>query len=132
MPARSVLLDEYREVGNNLRFYGDMRFKQLGLITPVEGGLIGTISQIAELKIPFAVIGLVLAFAFLIMEIRSTGYWKRYFKRAMEIEEQVQMAQYTRVSEYRYKPRFGFSATRVAHGIYVLLILLWIYVLGWF
>ncbi|GMV19915.1 MAG: hypothetical protein AMXMBFR56_81390 [Polyangiaceae bacterium] len=85
-----ILLDEYREVGINWRYWGDARFKQLTVFLAATGAL-GTTAVLSAGRalLPAAAVGMVLVPLFFLMEERATYYRRAFIQRALEIEQQV-------------------------------------------
>lgn len=124
-PQISIFLDEYKEIGANLRQYGNMRFAQLTLFVAVSGGLLAAnfsknidLSVCQKLVVEF--FGLLLAVAFWVMEERSTDAWNRYFSRALQIERELGMQQYS-----QRKPKTLISATNAVRAVFALVVLAW-------
>lgn len=120
-----ILLEEYKEIGANLRQYGNMRFAQLTLFVAVTGGLFAAIfskdtglSQCQKWAVE--VFGLALTIAFWVMEKRSTDWWYRYFKHALHIESQLGMGQYSSGGKHAL-----ISATQAVHAVFVSVGVLW-------
>lgn len=128
---RGSPVDEYVDVSNNLRFYGNMRFAQLTLFLALTGSLctlafvgahsLPAIGQ-AALKVLGAVSGLVFAF----LDIRAAGYWHHYKSRATQLEVTLGFKQYTTL------PRRGcLTATNAVLLLYALIVLSWIAFCVW-
>jgi hypothetical protein len=87
-----LLLDEYKEVGINWRYWGEVRWKHLTAFLTVST-LIGAVVYTAPLvtnrvRVFMAVAGLVLAGLFWTLEERATYYRRAYLHRALEIEQE--------------------------------------------
>ena len=127
----SIFLEEYKEIGTNLRQYGNMRFAQLTLLVAVSGGLLAAVfSKDVGLSIyqKWAVefFGLLITVAFWIMEESATDWWNRYYKRALQLElEQLGTRQYS-----QQKSKTLFSATYAVRTVFVLIVLVWLSLLG--
>ncbi|WP_162085244.1 hypothetical protein [Sulfuriferula nivalis] len=121
----SIFLEEYKEVGANLRQYGNMRFAQLTLFVAVTGGLLAAnfskdIGLSACQKLAVAFFGLLISMAFWVMEERSTDWWNRYYKRAEQIELELGMHQYL-----HRKNRSILSATFAVRAVFAVVVMAW-------
>lgn len=108
-------LDEYREIGTNWRYWGDVRFKQMTVYFTATGGLIaaafsrgwqsttanagssgGTAAPVLPLwatALALATIGIVLTITFLILEERATFYRRAFMSCAKALEDTLGMPQ---------------------------------------
>lgn len=121
----SVFLEEYKEIGANLRHYGNMRFAQLTLFVAVSGGLLAAVfgresglSVCQKMVVEF--LGLLLTCAFWAMEESASQRWKRYYDRATQLEKELASNQYTPP-----KPDTEPSATWAVRFIYLVVALVW-------
>lgn len=126
----AILLEEYKEIGANLRQYGNMRFAQLTLFVAVTGGLLAVLFSKDTSLSPcqqwgVEVLGLVLTTAFWVMEERSTDWWNRYFNRALYIEAELGMGQYS-----GRKPKTLISATQAVRMVFAIATFVWFGLLG--
>jgi hypothetical protein len=119
------LVEEYKDISENLRHYANMRFKQLTLFSVLTGVILGAIAKgdfrgcasIIVLKI----IGICVVITFGIMEEKAADYWQSFVKRAMQIEEQIGYRQYSG----RPKRRF-ITATNATRFLYLVILVFWI------
>lgn len=126
----TILLEEYKEIGANLRQYGNMRFAQLTLFVAVTGGLLAALfskdSSLSQCqRWGVEALGLVLTAAFWVMEERSTDWWNRYFNRALHIEAELGMGQYS-----GRKAKTLISATQAVRMVFTITTLVWFVLLG--
>ena len=123
--------DEYKDVGDNMRQYGNMRFAQLTLFIAVTAGLLSVLFRsdpplLSLVRYILKIGGLIITFVFLIMEERSTSYWNHYKKRAVELEKQLGYKQYLT------RPAGGFiSATNAVRLLFLFMFLFWAITLIW-
>jgi hypothetical protein len=121
------LRQEYTEVNQNLRHYGNMRFGQLTIFIALTGGLVvlvltklNPISQ-QKLKIPFEFLGIFISLMFWRIEYSSTRKWIGFKERANELEIKLDYKQ------LRESPRPGYwNATRAIKLLYWSIIAFWI------
>ncbi len=116
---------EYTELGENIRFYANLRFVQLTILITITGGIFAAIFSFTTLKPQISLLlkisGALIAVVFLIMEYRASQYWDRYFERAKELDEQLGYQQY-RTSP----PRQRITATTASRILHFAIILFWI------
>ena len=55
---KSILLTEYGEAGASMRAHADTRWKLLGVVIPISGGILALSAQFPELKTPLNFFGL--------------------------------------------------------------------------
>jgi hypothetical protein len=107
------LRQEYAEVNQNLRHYGNMRFAQLTIFIALTGGLIvfvftklNPVSQL-EIIIAFEVLGIFISIMFLIIERSSTMKWISFKERSNDLEK---LLNYRQLTESTYRGKW--NATR--------------------
>lgn len=90
-------LDEYRDLSENMRFYGNMRFAQLTLFFVATGALLNAVAS-HNFRWPLQPLvglgGLIIVVAFAVLEHASVRYWLHHRMRAVEIEEALDFWQY--------------------------------------
>jgi len=106
--------EEYRDLSDNMRHYGNMRFAQLTLYFALTAGLVTVLFTVSpplseNLRLALKIIGAIASAAFGIMEERAADYWHHFRRRAVDIEESLGYKQYTNSSAARL-----FSATNAA------------------
>jgi dipeptide/tripeptide permease len=121
------LKDEYLDVSENLRHYGNARFALMTLFLAITAGILSIVfehnqSQYKPLAIiVLKVVGIISSVAFWTMEERASQYYRRFRQRAVELEKDLEFKQYTNC------PKQGvFSATNAVRLIYYAAILFWI------
>jgi hypothetical protein len=70
-PDKEVLLAEYHELAEGMRFHSDVRWKLLSVVIPVAGGLLALSFQFPNLKIPMNIFGLLTSSVFALIEYRT-------------------------------------------------------------
>ncbi len=92
--GRQYLLDEYKEVGINWRYWGEVRFKQLTVFLTATGVLGAAVfsrtldsAEYAFVRLLLAVLGLSISMLFFLLEERATYYRRAYMSCAMALEE---------------------------------------------
>lgn len=128
---RSGAETEYKEVCNNLRFYGDLRFKQLTIYLVLNGGLVTALTSSSCRVVPnwvAAMVGICFSFLFWVIERSSNRYWDSLFARAKALEEELQLQQYSTI---RRGTSIFSSAVSATHLIYWLVAASWLLLLAW-
>ncbi len=123
--ASGVLIEEYKEIGANLRFYGNMRFAQLTLFAAIVGGLASVLARSGNefsgtQELLLQLFGIVSILVIWIMEERSTTQWSMYYGRAREIESVLGLGQYSRRGK-----KVLLSATNAVRFLYALTLFAW-------
>ncbi len=124
-------LDEYKEINNNVRFYGNMRFAQLTLFSAITAALLTIIFKTQpalteSIKTSLEIGGVVSTFVLWVMEERSTSYATKFIHRLQELEQSLGFNQWR---GRRIGTRAGFSATNAVRLLYLTVILFWIFAL---
>ena len=97
--AENNTTEEYKQLNENMRHYGNMRFAQLTLYFAITAGL-GTallmVNPPLNYRVRFGlkIAGIVSSIAFGVMEERAADYWHHFRRRASEIEELLGYEQY--------------------------------------
>lgn len=128
---RSGAETEYKEVCNNLRFYGDLRFKQLTIYLALNAALLtwlGKQEMEGAEKFVAAMAGIFSSFLFGIIERSSNRYWDSFCERASELEGRLQMKQYRSLQR---GTSLLDSAVRATYAIYWSIALTWLLFLAW-
>jgi hypothetical protein len=136
----SLLLEEWKEIRESLRYFGNKRFAQLTVFIAASGFMLDAFLSRPALwpRLALSLVGLVLAALFLLMERSSVRYWKRFAERAVGIEWATDARLGNRGQRMdgptnslwlmrSYRPRPGpLSATTATYAVYWGVILLWI------
>lgn|SRR5574341_74109 len=126
-PDKEILLAEYSEAGDAMRSYADTRWKLLGVVIPISGGILALSMQFPDLKLPMNLFGLFTACLFAFIEYRTQLVWHVFFTRAVELEEKLEIVgAYTKMRPQR-NPWYRVDSTKGIRLGYLLLIAYWIY-----
>src|SRR5688572_23186098 len=68
---KNVLLAEYSEAGDAMRAYADTRWKLLGAVIPISGGILALSIQFPNLNLSMNLFGLFTACLFALIEYRT-------------------------------------------------------------
>ena len=120
-------IEEYKEVGANMRQYVGLRFAQMTVFFAMTGGLIGAIYHIDKINVSsslFKLVGLMVTGAFWVMEQRAVDCWDHYRQRAVALEESLKFKQICT------RPTSGIiSATNAVRVVYGTACAFWLYLL---
>ena len=126
-PDKSILLAEYSEAGDAMRAYADTRWKLLGVVIPISGGILALSVQFSDLKLPMNLFGLFTACLFALIEYRTQLVWHVFFTHAVEIEEKLEIVgAYTKMKPQK-QPWYRIDSTKGIRFGYFALIAYWIY-----
>jgi hypothetical protein len=93
-------VEEYRELGLNLRHYSNMQYVNLTLALAVQAAILSTVLRNPPLsettRVFMSISGVLMAALFYINEHRIRSYWAAYFHRARELDEMLEYFQYVR------------------------------------
>jgi hypothetical protein len=122
------LLDEYKEINHNVRFYGNMRFAQLTLFSAISAALLTVIFKTEPvltetIKTALEIGGMISTFVLWVMEERSTGYATKFIHRLQELETTLGFNQWR---GRRIGTRAIFSATNAVRLLYFAVFLFWL------
>ena len=98
--ANGSQADEYKDLSDNMRHYGNMRFAQLTLYFALTAGLVTVVFTLNPplgpgLRRGLMLVGAVASAAFGVMEERAADYWHHFRRRAVKLEESLGYKQYT-------------------------------------
>jgi uncharacterized membrane protein YcgQ (UPF0703/DUF1980 family) len=124
-------LEEYKEINNNVRFYGNMRFAQLTLFSAITAALLTIIFKTqpaltASVKTALEIGGVVSTIVLWVMEERSTGYAVKFIHRLQELEKSLEFNQWR---GRKIATRAVFSATNAVRLLYFAVISFWVFAL---
>lgn len=120
-----IQLEEYRQVNENLRFYGNLRFAQLTLFFVATGALLAALNQRGLLvgrlgQTGISAAGLLVVVVFLVMEQASVKYWLHYRDRAVVLESSLELELYS------VRPsRSVFNATNATRLLFAAVAVMW-------
>jgi hypothetical protein len=118
--------DEYRDLSDNMRQYGNLRFAQLTLFIASTAALLNAtltpgLPFTTELRFLLKIGGVITAIVFWVMEERAADYWHHFRRRAVELEKQLGYQQYT-----TRPARTFITATNAARLFYASLLVFWV------
>lgn len=123
--------DEYMDVGQNMRQFGNIRFAQMtlfgGLTAGILAGLFRSGSALSDTaRISLKIGGVAITFVFWVMDQRAMVYWNHFRQRAIELERILGFQQYTKAPARR-----SLSATNAIRILYLLIFVFWMVALIW-
>ena len=91
---------EYQQLNENMRHYGNMRFAQLTLYFAFTAALVAAIFTTdppltAGIRVTLKHVGMIGSIAFGVMEERATCYWHSLYKRAVKLESALGYEQHS-------------------------------------
>lgn len=124
--STSEVLQEYLDVSENMRHFGNMRFAQMSILIAITGGLIAVLfandHKLEQgLALALKVGGLMVSAFYLIMETSNVEYWKHFHRLACELETTLRFRQHSTVK----RPRTLNSRNSV-RGLHFVIIGFWI------
>lgn len=126
VPDKEVLLAEYHELAEGMRFHSDVRWKLLSVVIPVAGGLLALSFQFPNLKIPMNIFGLLTSSVFALIEYRTQLMWHVLFNRATEVETALGIrGAFQSMKPYK-KPWYFIDSTKSIRIAYFVLMAYWI------
>jgi len=124
---KNILLAEYNEAGDAMRAHADTRWKLLGVVVPISGGILALSVQFPDLKITMNFFGFFTACLFALIEYRTQLVWHVFFTHAVEIEKKLGMVgAYTKMKPEK-RPWYRIDSTKGVRLGYFALIAYWIY-----
>lgn len=120
-----VLLEEWKEIRESLRYFGNKRFAQLTVFIAASGFMFENFLRNAHSagSAFLPVVGVAVGALFVAMELSSVRYWTEFANRGKKIEQDIGYLEL--MTHYRPKQRI-FSATNATYVIYVGVVLLWV------
>lgn len=130
MDDKEILLEEWKDIRESIRYFGNKRFAQLTVFLAAEGAAISAFlnADLVNRSHVFQVAGLLLAALFFIMELSSVRYWRQFAARATEIEGKI--GHLKLMTEYRRLRPGLWNATNATYLVYLLTALFWILSFG--
>ncbi len=120
---------EYSEVNQNFRHYSNLRFAILSVFFAGAGLLFsiafGPINSTAYFRMLAKLGGLLITIVFFIFEHILNEYLRHFAKVAIELEELLGYRQ------FKSRPQFRVQTRHATYGLYILLLVFWIYALLW-
>ena len=127
MYRNQILLEEWKEVRESLRYYGNKRFAQLTVFIAVTGFMVDAFfAKSARAVILLPVAGMILSILFLLIERGEVKYWKAFASRGREIEHVL-----TDLRLMHRRPQWRgvrklLEPTCPIYGIYIISLILWV------
>lgn len=123
--TKQQLLEEWKDIRETLRYFGNKRFAQLTVFITVSGFMFDAFFKQTENshRIALAVSGIFGSALFLIMEHSSVLYWGKFAERGKEIETTTG-GTLKLMTLYRPSERF-ISATNATYALYAAVAVLW-------
>ncbi len=118
--------EEYKDVSENIRYYGSMRFVLLTLFATLSATIMAALflsatPSLMPTRVVLKILGLVLVIAFGFMDQRASEYWGIFCIRAVELEAKL------KYSQYKARPRRQImSITNAARLLYLTMLVFWI------
>ena len=125
-PDKEVLLAEYHELAEGMRFHSDVRWKLLSIVVPVAGGLLVLSLQFPNLKLSLNIFGLLISCVFALIEYRTQLMWHVLFQRATEVETALGIRGAFQGMKPHKKPRYWLDSTKGIRIAYFVLIAYWV------
>lgn len=125
-PDKEVLLAEYHELAEGMRFHSDVRWKLLSVVIPVAGGLLALSFQFPNLKLPMNIFGLLTSSVFALIEYRTQLMWHILFNRATEVETALGIRGAFQNMKPHKKPWYWVDSTKGIRLAYFVLMAYWI------
>lgn len=123
---KDVLLAEYHELAEGMRFHSDVRWKLLSVVIPVAGGLLALSFQFPNLRFPMNIFGLLTSAVFALIEYRTQLMWHVLFNRATEVEAALGIRGAFQNMKPLKKPWYWIDSTRGIRLAYFVLMAYWI------
>lgn len=123
--------EEYGELAEDMRHYGNMRFAQLTLYFALMAGLVTAVFATqpplhAGVRVVLKIAGVVSTLAFCVMEERAADYWHHFRKRASHLEDQLGYQRYSTKAMGRW-----LTATNAVRLLFLASALGWLAALKW-
>lgn len=122
--------EEYKDVSDNIRYYGSLRFVLLTLFATLSATIMAALFLSATpppmpTRVVLKIIGLVLVIAFGFMDQRASEYWSTFWIRAVELEAKL------KYSQYKARPhRRIMSISNATRLLYLTMLVFWIVALA--
>lgn len=124
------LKDEYLDVSENMRHYGNMRFAQLTLYVVITAAQLSILFNSDLTKPSFLICkllelgGIIVTIVFFIMEERAVTYWDNYRIRGVDLESELGYQQFTNQPK-----RKMWTATNAVRGLFACIFIFWVAVI---
>jgi hypothetical protein len=122
--------DEYLDICETIRHFGNIRFAQMTLFLAITAGMLTvvfqneTISLLASMSLKIG--GMIIALLFWTMDARAMTYWHHFRERAIVLEETLGFQQWS------HSPATKFiSTTNAIQILYSVVIIFWVITVIW-
>lgn len=124
---REILLSEWKEVRESLRYFGNKRFAQMTVFLAANALFFNAVYTAHSTlgRDTAGIVGVAVAALFLVLEYDSWRRWSRFAERGRRIEQQL-----VHLELIRYYRPTGDAASWAAYAFYILTAIGWAYV-GW-
>jgi hypothetical protein len=122
--------EEYKDVSDNIRYYGSMRFVLLTLFATLSATImaalfLSTTPPSMPTKVVLKILGIVLVIVFGFIDQRTSEYWGAFWIRAVELEAKLNY------SQYKARPhRRIMNITNATRLLYLTVLVFWIIALA--
>jgi hypothetical protein len=118
--------DEYKDLSDNMRHYGNLRFAQLTIFIASTAALLNatltsSLPFTTESRFLLKIGGVITTIVFWVIEERAADYWHHFRRRAVELEKQLGYQQYT-----TRPTRTFITATNAVRLFYASILVFWI------
>jgi hypothetical protein len=110
-----------------MRAYADTRWKLLGVVIPISGGILALSIQYPTLRITLNIFGLATACLFALIEYRTQLVWHIFYNHAVEIEKELGITGAYTIMKPRKRPWYMIDSTMAIRFGYFTLIAYWVY-----
>jgi hypothetical protein len=132
-PGESI--EEYREVGENMRYWGNMRFVSMTVFIAIMAGLITALFQwgraaggtVTTAQISIRLGGVLVTLLFWVMDERFLTHFIHFLRRGVALEKELGFQQYS-----TSPPRGIFTARNAGRLLYLMFLSFWIITLIWY
>ncbi|MBC8504228.1 MAG: hypothetical protein H8D34_05185 [Chloroflexi bacterium] len=117
--------DEYLDLCETMRHFGNIRFAQMTLYLAITAGIVTTLFQsdtISHLaRISLKIGGIIVTILFWLMDARAMDYWNHFRRRAIQLEKTLNFEQWSKSPADKF-----FSTTNILKILYILILAFWI------
>ena len=126
MDKDEILLAEWKEIRESLRYFGNKRFTQLTVFIAATGFMVkGFFDQNNRRSLlVIGIMGIILSILFLLMEKRTAEYIDAFIARGKKVEEDLGHLQL--IHKRPEKPKLKISGTVATYMLYGLVFFFWV------
>jgi hypothetical protein len=127
MDKVDILIAEWKEIRESLRYFGNKRFAQLTVFIAVSGFMVNAhFNQTGLLLHALRIVGIVLSILFFIMERRSVEYIDEFVKRGEEIEKEITIVKLIHCRPKKTGINKLLTGTFATYAVYLLVAMFWV------